>query len=176
MLHRRTNTDTTNARPSLASPLPAISTPPKQNTAYRPLRRPSQTLYATPQSGAKPRYSLPSPSPGLTVNTAGHGLGGNGYGFGGAYDLTPDYGTGSSSKSGPIDYIGNVRGVLDRLRRGLEDACRIDKSLTMVFGYASFQQQEWPRLMVGTGNYGHWFSNQRWCWREDDSFYADKPE
>ena len=142
MLHRRTNTDTA-GRPPLSSP-PVISTPPKSNTAYTPLRRPSQNLYATPQSGIKARYNLPSPSlglsPGLTVNTAGYGTGGNGsngYGFGGAYDLSHDYPAESSSRRGSesVDYMGNVRGTLDKLRRGLEDACRIDKSLTMVVGY-----------------------------------------
>lgn len=141
MLQRRVNADSANAKPP-ASPSTHTSTPPKSNTAYKPLRRTSSNLYPTSQTGSKPRYSLPSPSLGLPTNSAGYGYGGNGsgngnvngYGFGGTYDLTEGFGSGSSGYPISVDYMAIVRGVLDRFKRGMEDACRLDKSLTMVFG------------------------------------------
>ena len=145
MLHRRTNTDSSPAVPS-----PSSSTPPVVNTAYKPLRRASSNLYSTPQSGAKARYSLPAPSPGLSVNTGGPlyggsgglappGAGGVGYapngyghGLGGTFDLAESQ---RSAGGGTADWADMARTGLERAKRGFEDAARVDRSLSLVWGY-----------------------------------------
>jgi hypothetical protein len=142
MLHRRTNTGSSPAGPS-----PSTSTPPKTNTAYKPLRRGSSNLYSAPQSGAKARYNLPSPSPGLSVNTGGPTYGGPsgytpsvpgfapndyGHGLGGTFDLTENPAVGGKGTAAWMDI---TRTSLDKLGKGLGDASRVDRSLSLVWGY-----------------------------------------
>lgn len=152
MLHRRA--PGSNSGPPTASSSSAPAAPNgnvNTNKAYTPLRRPSQTLYNTPQSSSasKARYKLPSPSPsaGLYVNTASsHGVGA-GVGQGGYFparnsvDLGDGIGYGEADASGSAsgttaEWARHVRYGLERMRMGLRDGLKLDRSLGLVWGYA----------------------------------------
>lgn len=139
MLHRRTTSSARAGNPSISG----LGQPTNVNKAYTPLRRPSQTLYNTPQSsGSKARYTLPSPSPigvgsssngGLYVNTAGNG------GHGGSY--FPSGSTRSSIDLGdePLaqqrrHWTRHGRVGMERMKMGLRDGLKLDRSLGLVWG------------------------------------------
>ena len=137
MLHRRNNSSA--AGSSSAPPTASTSTPPRTNTAYQPLRRGSSNLYSTPQSGAKARYNVPSPSPGLGVNTGylspnGYGASSPGFGSTGAYDLTGDPLADGLGRGGGSDWMGVARTGVERFKKGLSDAGRVDRSVSLVWG------------------------------------------
>lgn len=134
---------------------------PTINTAYTPLRRPSTGLYGTPpgaNGGLKARYKMPSPSPSFSgpsglPGATSPGLAPNGYGMytgggGGAgaasaaYDLSGNGGFGSGSSRD--DLMGTIlRGAkraAENLRRGLEDAVRLDRSFSLVWRYVPPRQ------------------------------------
>ena len=152
MLHRRTNSTKRTAQDTSTSS--SSNGAPAANTAYKPLRRESAQFYATPKSGQKARYNLPSPSPlqvGLgspyatgSFSSAGATYSGNaggyfgteagGYGYpnyGNTVDLGGSAGA-SGSKVGP-DLLRKARIGIDWMRRGFEDAARVDKSVTLVW-------------------------------------------
>lgn len=135
MLHRRT----TSSAPAGSNSSAALNNQqPNVNKAYTPLRRPSQTLYNTPQSSSsKARYNLPSPSPagpnsGLYVNTGpSSGIGGQGY-FPSARSSI-DLGD-EAFPTRSHDWAKYVRVGLERMRMGLRDGLKLDRSLGLVWG------------------------------------------
>lgn len=141
MLHRRTTSSAPGGSSSAPSMGQTPNLPTNINKSYTPLRRPSQTLYNTPQSSSsaigKARYKLPSPSPGLGagqlyVNTAPQG---NDYfPARSSIDLGDDdalYGQGTSSSR--QDWIRQVRYGLERMKMGLRDGLKLDRSLGLVW-------------------------------------------
>lgn len=127
MLHRRT-TSSAPGGSGLGGPPPNL--PSNTNKAYTPLRRPSQNLYNTPTSASsKARYNLPSPSPSYlspNVNT-------------GTYFQQPrnsidlsEEGLGGGAGSG--GWAGDVRSAFERMRAGLRDGLKLDRSLNLVWG------------------------------------------
>lgn len=152
MLHRRPTTGGPSGGPPPASSASygQPSSGPTVNKAYTPLRRQSNTLYPTPGSGPRARYSISSPSNSFvgaspTGNGAAAapsfdpGVGGFG-GFGGAN------GNGYPSRGGdsfegygdksdlPQRYLRLLRDGVDKFRRGAEDALRLDRSWNLVWG------------------------------------------
>lgn len=115
------------------------SPPPVKNKAYTPLRRQSSSLYSTSSSGLKARYNLPPASPsyiglgglpsypnlGGTYDLGGGG--GGGFGMDGLAGEKSDYGNGGK-------VVDVLRGGLDKMRRGLADAGKLDKSWSLVWG------------------------------------------
>ena len=147
MLHRRTttHTDLSNSipsqHPSTVSGPSSTPPPPVRNKAYTPLRRQSSNLYPTPPSGPKARYNLPPvspshlggmgsspalPHPGAGGYTVGAGLG---FGKSGFEADGMENGRGKGEK-----ILERVRAGLERVTRGLNDASRLDKSWSLVWG------------------------------------------
>lgn len=129
MLHRRPTSSVLDAGPSTPrGPAPLNG---NVNKAYAPLRRQSSGLYATPQSGQRARYSLPSPS--LTPNTHASGasflhpsLGSN---PNGAYDIGEEH-FGLDVRTG---VLAAVRVELDGFKQGFSDAIRLERSFSLVW-------------------------------------------
>lgn len=141
MLHRRTTSSAPNGNAggstSSVGALPNL--PNNVNNAYTPLRRPSQTLYNTPQGSAtKARYKMPSPSPGMSqgqgqgqlyVNTTASG---SYFPARNSIDLGDDYSRGG--RTGADDSVRRIRYGLERMRMGLRDGLKLDRSLSLVWG------------------------------------------
>lgn len=161
MLHRRTTSTKPGGSLHITSP-PASLSPqsvepntPNQNQAFSLPRRQSANLYATPVSAPRARYNIPSPSPsylGLSVTppvytssptygqsaTFGGSMSANGYGTGYGAGLSLDDDVAQSSAGGSIQgWFGKVGRSVDSCRRGMGDSVRLDKSLSLVFGYVS---------------------------------------
>ncbi|EIW70754.1 hypothetical protein TREMEDRAFT_61261 [Tremella mesenterica DSM 1558] len=128
MLHHRFNSNTTST--SHSSGIGPSKSAPPSNKTYTPLRRQSSGLYATPQSGTKVRYPMPSPN--LTPYADGSPLP--------VYPSYPSSNGGYGVPDGPeLSIQGNnpvlavVRHGLDGLRLGLADAARLDRSWSLVW-------------------------------------------
>jgi hypothetical protein len=125
MLHRRT----TSTAPSAGQ---NTNIPSNTNNTYTPLRRPSQQLYNTPtQSAPKARYALPSPS----LNYLSPGNGPAGYTQRQSIDL------GDEGMDIRVEGWGKVvRSGMDRFKMGLRDGLKLDRSLTLVWGWVSLHR------------------------------------
>jgi hypothetical protein len=161
MLHRRpTGSGNSSTLPPRSTP--STSTPTK-NTAYTPLRRPSANLYpgssngysygGAPGAGSGAKYTLPSLSPGYSginltpqpsTGTGGGSAyapaqgyfqnGGSGGGGLGVFDLGDEPSKAKSWSEWSVeDVMANTRGGLEKFRRGLEDALRLDRSFSLVW-------------------------------------------
>jgi hypothetical protein len=128
MLHRRP--PSTSAVPTFsAAPSSPIPPPSNRNKAYTPLRRQSSNLYGTPPGQMKPRYNLPSPSPGLSVHT--------GYNSNQVFPFpTPhqgNYGAFEGQGDWKDTSLSLFRTNVDYSRRGFNDALRMDRSWGLVW-------------------------------------------
>ncbi|KAK4684661.1 hypothetical protein P7C73_g5507, partial [Tremellales sp. Uapishka_1] len=113
MIHRRPP-----AAPSSSSSAPAAV-----NSTHTPLRRPSARLYATPQSGIKAQYDLPSPTPSYSLGSP-------------SLYANRSFEEDISYESEPFtgDWKERVRKALDKLRKGFGDSTRLDRSWGLVWG------------------------------------------